>query len=263
MDFGISGKVALVAAASRGIGFAVAQSLLREGCKVSICGRTEESVSKARADLAAEFDARDVRAFRCDVRNREQLQEWVSASRAEFGHIEILITNTGGPPAGSLDEITEEQWEAGFQSTILNVIRLSELAIPDMISGGWGRVVHLTSVAAMQPNDLLPISTTLRCGLRGLTRLQSNLYAQHSITVNSVLPGHTLTERQTHLAQVWGGRTGKPIKEYFEQMASEIPVGRLAQPSEIGDVVAFLCSVQASYITGVSLLVDGGVAKVI
>lgn len=263
MDLGIEGKTALVAAASRGIGFAVAQSLLREGCKVSICGRTEESVAKAHGDLVAEFDANNVRAFRCDIRNRQELREWISLTRETFGPIEILVTNTGGPAAGHLDEISEEQWLAGFQSTVMNVIRLSEMTIPDMISRRWGRVVHLTSLVAFQPNDLLPISTTLRAGLRGLTRLQSNLYAKHGITVNAVLPGHTMTERQKHIAQVWSGKTGLPEEKYFEQIASEIPIGRLAEPSEIGDVVAFLCSAQASYVTGVSLLVDGGTSQVI
>jgi len=263
VNFGIERKTALVAAATRGIGLAVAQSLLREGCKVSICGRTEESVAKAHGDLVAEFEANRVRAFRCDIRNREELREWVSLTRETFGRIEILVTNTGGPPAGHLNEISEEQWLAGFESTVMNIVRLTELTISDMIEGGWGRIVHLTSIVAFQPNDLLPISTTLRAGLRGMTRLQSNLYAKHGITVNAVLPGHTLTERQKHIAQVWSGKTGLPVEKYFEQMASEIPIGRLAQPSEIGDVVAFLCSTQASYITGVSLLVDGGASQVI
>lgn len=256
MDFGIEGKVAMVAAASKGIGLAVAKMLTQEGCHVSICGRTEETLELAAAEIGPE-----TRSYVVDVSNAEDLEWWMEQTVADLGAPDILVTNTGGPPAGNFTQMTDEQWQSGFDSTLMNVVRLVRLVSPHMTSQGFGRIVHITSLVAKEPSSLLPISSTLRSGLMAMTRLQSTELAPYGITVNGVLPGHTLTDRQRHLADMRAERDRISPEEALERQGSEVPVGRLADPAEIAAAVAFLCSIPAAYITGTSLLVDGGLTK--
>jgi len=256
MDFGISGKVAMVAAASKGIGLAIAQTLAREGCHLSICARNEETL-----EAAAPLIDPDCRTYVVDVSDPDDLAWWHEQTVADLGAPDILVTNTGGPPAGALDTMTDEQWQAGFDSTLLNIVRLMRLVTPGMKERGWGRVVHLTSLVAREPSGLLPISSTLRSGIMALTRLQANELAPFGVTVNGVLPGHTLTDRQRHLADIIANRDGISQEEALARRAAEVPMGRLGTPEEIAAAVAFLCSQPAAYITGTSLLVDGGMVK--
>ncbi len=256
MELGLSGKVAMVAAASKGIGLAIAELLSEEGCVVSICGRTEDTLA-----AAVEAIPGDPRSYVVDVSNPDDLKWWVEQTRADLGDPQILVTNTGGPPAGMLTEMTDEQWDQGFESTLMNVIRLVRLVTPDMTATGWGRIVHITSLVAREPSPVLPISSTLRAGLVALTRLQAKELGPAGITVNAVLPGHTLTDRQRHLADLRATREGITQEEALVKQAAEIPIGRLAQPNEIAAAVAFLCSERAGYVTGESLLVDGGLTR--
>lgn len=258
MDFGLQGKIAMVAAASKGIGLAIAQELANEGCLVSICGRTEETLEAAVEQIHGE-----ARPYVVDVSNQEDLAWWVSETKKDMGVPDILITNTGGPPAGAFPTMTDEQWQSGVDSTLLNVVRLSRMLRDDMIAKGWGRIVHITSLVAKEPNDLLPISSTLRAGLMALTRVQATDLAPHGITVNSVLPGNTLTDRQKHLLEIRAQKEAITEDEALQRQAASIPMKRLAAPSEIAAAVAFLCSTRASYVTGINMLVDGGVTKTI
>ena len=255
MDLGLSGKVAMVAAASKGIGLAVAKALAAEGCLVSICARGEETLEAAAAEVGEE-----TRSYVVDVSSPEDLAWWFEQTRADLGAPSILVTNTGGPPAGGLSEMTDDKWEAGFQSTLMNVVRMVRLAQDDMRAAKWGRIVHITSVVAKDPNAILPISSTLRTGLISLTRLHAKELAPAGVTVNAVLPGHTRTDRQTHLAEVRASREGITVEEALRRQGEAVPVGRLAEPEEIASVVAFLCGQPASYVTGQSILVDGGIA---
>jgi 3-oxoacyl-[acyl-carrier protein] reductase len=256
MDLGLTGKVAMVAAASKGIGLAIAQLLAEEGCNVSICARTEETLS-----AAVDLIPGDPHSYLVDVTNAEDLAWWVDQTRNDVGPPSIVVTNTGGPPAGALSDITDEQWQSGFDSTLLNIVRLTRHVVPDMEAAGWGRIVHITSLVAREPSPVLPISSTLRAGIMALTRLQARELGTKGITVNSVLPGHTLTDRQRHLADIRASKEGISQDEALIRQASEIPIGRLAQPEEIAAAVAFLCSSQAAYVTGESLLVDGGLTR--
>jgi 3-oxoacyl-[acyl-carrier protein] reductase len=256
MDFGISGKVAMVAAASKGIGLATAKLLTAEGCHVSICARNEDVLEYAAAEISPE-----TRSYVVDVANAEDLAWWVEQTEADLGPPEILVTNTGGPPAGSFTQMTDEQWQAGFDGTMMNIVRLVRLVAPKMQAAKFGRIVHITSLVAKEPNPILPISSTLRTGLMALTRLQATEFAKDGITVNCVLPGHTLTDRQRHLADIRAGKEGITADEALEKQGAETPIGRLAAPEEIAAAIAFLCSVPAAYVNGVSLLVDGGTTK--
>jgi 3-oxoacyl-[acyl-carrier protein] reductase len=246
----------MVAAASKGIGLAIAKELADEGCRVSICSRSEPGI-----DAAARLVPGSM-GFICDVSIASDLEAWHTATVDKFGPVGILVTNTGGPPAGNWIEMTDEQWQSGFDSTLMNVNRLVRLVAPGMKAAGWGRIVHVSSLVAKQPYGLLPISSTLRAGLMSLTKLHSDELAPFGVTVNGVLPGHTMTDRQVHLAQVRGEREGIPFQQALKEQGAAVPVGRIADAAEIAAVVAFLCSTRASYVTGVSLLVDGGIVRV-
>ncbi len=253
MDLGLTGKVAMVAAASKGIGLATARLLAAEGCLVSICARDEE-----RLEAAAALIGEETRSYVVDVALAEDLEWWVSQTREDLGEPSILVTNTGGPKAGPLGELTDADWQGGVDGTLMSVVRLARLVMPSMAAAGWGRVVHVSSLVAREPSPLLPISSTLRAGLIALTKLQALEVAASGATVNAVLPGHTRTDRQTHLAEVRAAREGTTVDAALAATEASIPTGRFAEPEEVAAAVAFLCGVPASSITGQSLLVDGG-----
>jgi 3-oxoacyl-[acyl-carrier protein] reductase len=261
MDLMIRNRVAMVAAASKGLGKAAAQSLAQEGCKVSICGRDPQTLEAARAELAALAPAESILAVPCDIARPEDIAAWFQATTETLGPVDILITNTGGPPAATFLELSEEQWASGVQSTLMNVVRLSKLVLPGMRARHWGRIVHITSLVARQPLPLLTISSTLRAGLSALTRTMATEYARDNVLVNALLPGHVMTDRQIHLGEVKAKKEGITLDQYLEQAQAAIPMGRFGKPAEIGDVIAFLCSERASYLTGVSLPVDGAIIQ--
>ncbi len=256
MDFGLSGKRAMVAAGSAGIGLAVAKELTAEGCQVSICGRSQERLDSALVELGS-----GAVGFVADVSTADGVNEWFNQSVESLGGVDILVTNTGGPPAGPWTEMTDEQWQSGFDSTLMNLVRMVRLASPLMVEQGWGRIVHITSLVAKEPVRLLPISATLRSGIMALTKLQAKELAAQGVTVNGILPGHTKTDRQMHLAEVIAARDGVTVEEALASRGAEVPVGRLAEASEIAAAVCFLCSARASYLTGESILVDGGLVS--
>lgn len=256
MDLGISGKVAMVAAASKGIGLATAQLLAKEGCRVSICGRTRESLNAALGEIGEEASATV-----CDVSKADDLERWFRETEFNLAPPDILVTNTGGPPAGPWTQMTDEQWQSGFDSTLMNVVRMVRLVSPGMSARGWGRIVHVTSLVAKEPSPLLPISSTLRAGIMALTRLQATELAPNGVTVNCVLPGHTLTDRQRHLASIISDRDGITPEEALLRQAKTNPMAKMGDPAEIAAAIGFLCSQPAAFITGVNLLADGGAVK--
>jgi 3-oxoacyl-[acyl-carrier protein] reductase len=226
---------------------------------VSICGRGAEALAATRAEL----EALGVPAFAAavDVSKAEDLQRWHEETVAALGSVAILITNTGGPKAATFDHLSDTDWAAGVDTTLMNVVRMTRLVLPGMRSRQWGRIVHITSLVAKQPYPLLTISSTLRAGLSGLTRTLALETAKEGITVNALLPGHVMTDRQVHLAEVKSQAEGITVEQHFARQAAAIPVGRIGNPEEVGAVIAFLCGAPASYLTGQSLLVDGGLVQ--
>jgi 3-oxoacyl-[acyl-carrier protein] reductase len=261
MDLKIGGRAAMVAASSSGIGKAIALALARQGCRVSICGRDPERLQKAWRELAAAVPAAQILASPCDVTRGADLDAWHGATKEAWGPVDILVTNTGGPPAARFLSLSEDQWKAGIDSTLFNVLRLSRLVLPEMRERRWGRILHITSFVAKQPNDLLTISSTLRAGISALTKTMATEFARDNVLVNALLPGHVLTDRQVHLNEIRSKEEGIPIEEYAARVERSIPIRRYAEAREIGDVAAFLVSERASYLTGATIQVDGGLIQ--
>lgn len=260
MDLGLRNKVALVAAASQGLGKASAFALAEEGARLVICSRNEQGIRRTAEEIAAKTGAKVVPVV-ADVSKEKDIISFVQAAVREFGTVHVLINNAGGPPTGHILKVPEEEWARGVQLTLMSVIRLIREVLPYMEKQHWGRIISIVSIVAKQPiNDLL-ISSTLRPGILGLTKVLSNQYAQENITVNTICPGLILTKRQEELNASRATEKKMTIEEYVAESVKGIPAGRLGRPEEIGNVVAFLASEQASYINGANLLVDGGTAK--
>jgi len=262
MNLELKNRDAMIAAASKGLGKACAIALAQEGCHTSIFARSAESLEKARAEVDGRAQASaGTLAVAGEISSAMDLEKWYQQTVQRFGHVDILITNTGGPPIKRFQELTDEQWHAGVESTLMNVVRLSRLVIPGMAARRWGRIIHLTSLVAKQPVDELTISSTLRAGLSGLTKTMANQLGPDNITVNAILTGHILTDRQYAIAEIRTKERAITQDQYFAQASAEIPLRRLGEPRELGEVVAFLASERASYISGVSLQVDGGLIR--
>jgi 3-oxoacyl-[acyl-carrier protein] reductase len=257
MDFGIKNRVALVAAASKGIGFAVALELAREGARVFLCSRDEQRASEAAQKIHDETGA-TVAGIGADVTDDRAVEHFVSLARERAGRIDILITNAGGPPASSFADADLEAFRKAFELNALSAIRLAKLVLPGMRERKWGRIVNITSVSAKQPIDGLLYSNTVRAALTGWAKTVSNEVAADNVTVNNVAPGYTLTGRQDELAEARSRALGKSKEEIIASWATQGPMGRIGQPEDIAAAVAFLASERASYITGVTLQVDGG-----
>ncbi|HWN07875.1 MAG TPA: SDR family oxidoreductase [Pyrinomonadaceae bacterium] len=257
MDLGIKDRVALVAAGSKGIGFAVAFELAREGARVFLCSRDEKRASEAAQKIHDETGA-TVAGIGADVTDELAVEHFVSLARERAGRIDILVTNAGGPPVSSFAESDLDAFRKAFELNALSAIRLAKLVVPGMRAQKWGRVVNITSVSSKQPIDGLLYSNTVRAALTGWAKTVSNEVAADNVTVNNVAPGYTLTARQDELAEARSKTLGKSKEEIIASWATQGPMGRIGQPDEIAAAVVFLASERASYITGVTLQVDGG-----
>ncbi len=257
MDLGLRGKVALVAAASKGLGRAIAQELASEGAAVVICARGEENLFGARDEIAGATGA-EVLAIAGDVAKSDDAARIAQSTLDKFGRVDILVTNAGGPPSGKFESLTPEMWQHAVDLTLMSVINLTSHVLPGMKQRKWGRVINVTSIAVKQPVDGLMLSNSLRSAVTGFARTLANEVARDGITVNNILPGYTLTERVDQLAEAAAAREGITSDSARARWAAEIPMGRLGEPREFASLAAFLASERASYITGTSITVDGG-----
>ena len=257
MDLGIKARVALVAAASRGIGYAAALELAREGARVFLCSRDESRAADAAEKIHNETGA-NIAGIAADVTNGADVERFVSLAIERAGRVDICVTNAGGPPATTFDTTDLEMFRDAFELNALSAIRLAKLVLPGMRERKWGRIVNVTSISVKQPVDGLLLSNTVRAGLTSWAKTVSNEVAADGVTINNVGPGYTLTERQDELAIARGKALGKSKEEMIAMWASQTPVHRIAAPEEIAAAIAFLASERASYITGVTLQVDGG-----
>jgi 3-oxoacyl-[acyl-carrier protein] reductase len=260
VDLGLRGKVALVAAASKGLGRATAEELAREGASIIMCARGEEALQTARDEIAAATSS-DVIAIAGDVSKAGDVQRIVRAGMERLGRIDILVTNAGGPPSAKFESLTADMWQSAVDLTLMSVVNLTQPILPGMKERQWGRIINITSIAVKQPVNGLMLSNSLRSAVTGFARTLANEVATLGITVNNILPGYTRTERVEQLSDATAKREGISREEATGKWTSEIPMQRLGEPREFAALAAFLASDRASYITGQSIAVDGGWIK--
>lgn len=257
MDLGLKGRSAAVAAASRGLGRATALALAREGCSVAICGRDPKKI-RASADFIERETGGRVLAVTADVGSRVDCERFIGETVGAFGRLDILVTNTGGPPAGNFAATDAAEWEKAYNGLLANVIHLVRAAVPHMKEAKWGRILNIASLSVKQPIDNLILSNTFRPAIAGFSKSLSKELGPYGILVNTICPGYTRTDRLEELAESRVKASGITKEQYYESLAKNVPVGRVGEPEEFANVAAFLCSERASYVSGVALAVDGG-----
>lgn len=257
MDLGLRGKVALVAASSKGLGRAVAEELAAEGAHLVICARGQKALEEA-ADSIRQRAPVKVVDVAADVSDPQDAARVVKVALEEFGQVDILVTNSGGPPSGSFETLTPEMWDAATRLLLKSAVELIRAALPGMKERRWGRILNVTSIAAKQPIDGLMLSNSLRAAVIGFARTLATEVAPFGVTVNNLLPGYTRTDRVQELARAASGKAGASDTDIVSKWEKGIPMGRLGEPREFAALAAFLASERASYITGSSIAVDGG-----
>ncbi len=257
MDLGLKGKAALVAGGSMGLGRAVALELAREGAKVAIGALDDPHLGEA-AELIRRETGGEALAVPADVSDAAQAKGLVRRTIDHFGTLDILVNNAGGPPSADFIDIDETLWEKGFRLNLLSTILMTREAVPVMKAKRWGRIINMTSISVKQPIDGLILSNTIRSGVIGLAKSLSNELAPFNITVNSVCPGYTLTDRVRNLARTTAEKEGTTPETVIGRWEASIPMKRLGTPEEFAALVAFLASERSGYITGAAIQIDGG-----
>lgn len=260
MDLGVKDKVVLVTAASKGLGYAVAESLLEEGARVAISSRNEEGIKKA-AEKLSKVGKYDVFYVAADLSIHDDVSRMMDQVLNHFGQVDILICNTGGPKTSDFVCTAYDDWKSGLDMMLFPVLEMTKRVIPKMKENKWGRIIYMTSTWVKQPRKSGVISTMARSAISGLSKHLSNELAKDNILVNQVLPGPTWTDRSKEITARLAEQRGVPVEIIKAEIAEEIPLGRYGQAEEIANAVVFLASEKASFITGASLQVDGGQIK--
>jgi 3-oxoacyl-[acyl-carrier protein] reductase len=260
MDMGLKGRAALVSGASRGLGLAIARGLAAEGCNVSICARGQEVLDAAAQGIKDEFKV-DVLAQAVDVSQPGAAEGMVKAAIEHYGRLDVLVTNAGGPPPGFFDDFSQEDWQKAVELTLFSALGMARAALPTMRQAGWGRIINMTSISVKQPISNLLLSNSIRAAVTGWAKSLADEEGKNGITVNNICTGLFRTERMEKLAQARAQTQGVTPEEVITGMAAEVPLGRLGNPEEYGDLAVFLASERASYINGVSYLIDGGLYR--
>jgi len=258
MDLGLKGRGVIVAASSEGIGKATAEAFAREGAQVAMCARTEKTLREAADKIRKETGA-EVYAEALDVTDPSAVQQFSENVAKQFGRIDVCITNAGGPPAKNFLSVSLDEWRKAVDMNFMSVVHFARAVIPYMQRHRWGRIITITSVSVKQPVDSLVMSNAVRAGVVGLVKSLSNEFGKDGITVNNVAPGYTATERLKELAGVRALAAGTSPEKIYEQWAADAPLKRVGEPAEIADTIVWLASQRASYITGQTVLADGGI----
>jgi 3-oxoacyl-[acyl-carrier protein] reductase len=255
MDLGLKNCTALVAGASKGLGLACAKALTDEGVRVFVCARNADTLARAAADIgAAGWSA-------ADVSRPDQVTRVVAEAIARLGRLDCLVTNAGGPPTAPFDKAGDGDWDIAYQLNLMSAVRLIREALPALKASGRGRIVNLTGYGVKEPISDLVVSDSIRAGVTVMAKTIASDLAPHGITVNNIAPGPIMTDRITEIFSARAKTSGGTLDEQLARFAATIPVRRLGQPNEIGDLCAYLCSPQAGYITGQTIVVDGGINR--
>jgi 3-oxoacyl-[acyl-carrier protein] reductase len=260
VDLGLRNRVAIVAASSQGLGKAVALGLAREGTKLALCARTEATLTATAEEIHRATGA-EVLTRAIDVTNPNHVREFVAETARDFGRIDVCVTNAGGPPSKSFADTTLDDWQRASDMNFMSTVYFAKEVLPVMQERRWGRFIAITSMTVKQPVDGLILSNAVRSGVSGLVKSLANEYGPYNVLVNSVCPGYTATARLMELAQRLADQQGVTPQEIEERWASQTPLRRVGRPEEFADVVVWLASERSSYVTGVSLQVDGGYVK--
>ena len=260
MDLGLKDKVALVGASSKGLGRAIALGLAEEGAQVTICARDTDTLEQTAAEIR-EKTGTEVLAVPADVSQPDQVSGLIDKAINQFGGIDILVSNAGGPRAGRFADLSPKDYQDALHLNLLSTINLCRGVVPSMKARGGGRIINLTSISVKQPVDGLMLSNMARTGVIGFAKTLASELAADNILVNNVCPGIIFTDRIKQLATVRAGEAGITYEEALANMTQDIPLGRIGDPTEFANLVVFLASGRASYITGTTIQVDGGMAK--
>jgi 3-oxoacyl-[acyl-carrier protein] reductase len=260
MELGLKGRGVIVAASSQGMGRAAAELFAREGAQVAMCARTQKTLQEAADQIRAETGA-EIYAEPLDVTDGAAVQRFVEQVSKRFGRLDVCVTNAGGPPAKNFLSVSTEEWRKAVDLNFLSVVHLAKAVIPYMQRHRWGRIITITSISVKQPIDDLIMSNAVRAAVVGLVKSLSNEFGKDGILVNNVAPGYTATERLQELAGTRALAAGVSTEQIYQRWAAEIPVRRLADPKEVADVIVWLASERASYVTGQTVLVDGGIYR--
>jgi 3-oxoacyl-[acyl-carrier protein] reductase len=260
MDTGLKGRVAIVAASSQGIGRATAEAFVAEGCQVAMCARSAQTLQATAERIEKQYSA-EVFAQALDVTDPEAVHRFVNAVVSKFGRVDVCVTNAGGPPAKGFLAASLEEWRKAVDANFLSTVYFAREVIPHMQRKHWGRIITITSITTKQPVPDLVLSNAVRTAVVGLVKSLANEFGKDGILVNNVGPGYTATDRLKELAKARSAASGKSEKEISEGWSADTPLKRLGKPREVADAIVWLASERASYVTGQTLLVDGGLYK--
>jgi 3-oxoacyl-[acyl-carrier protein] reductase len=260
METGLKNRVAIVAASSQGLGRATAEAFAAEGCRLAICARNREALTAVAESIRSRYQT-EVLAEPFDVTDAAAVRDFVSAVVQKFGSVDICVTNAGGPPAKGFLDTTIEEWRRAIDLNFMSTVYFAHQVIPHMQKKKWGRIITITSVTTKQPVADLVYSNAVRAAVVGLVKSLANEFGKDGILVNNVGPGFTATDRLKELAKSRSAALNKSEKEIFEGWAADAPLKRLGEPRELADTIVWLASERASYITGQTVLVDGGLYK--
>ena len=262
MNLNLENKNAIVCASSQGLGKAAAIDLAKEGVNLAICSRDQEKIDKAKEEILQKTDHNiKVIALKADLDSLEDIQIFLQEVEQSLGVVDILVNNTGGPPPSTFEQISDEDWQNAFNSTMMSAIRLSRALVPNMKKKEWGRIINISSVSVKTPVNGLFLSNSLRMGVLGWAKALADELAAHGITVNTVCPGYTRTERVEAILESQSSSSGLSKEEIEKTIADNIPMKRVGEAEDLAGLITFLASEKANYMTGLAVQVDGGSAR--